>query len=138
MSVTTLKPTAIAHDGLPAGQRGRAMAAVLTGVALATLDTAIANTALPTIAADLRVDPGASVWIVNAYQLAVVATLLPIAALGEIVGQQRIYVAGLILFIGASLICALAWSLPTLVAARVLQGIGASALMAVNIALIRF
>ncbi|MCJ2049088.1 MFS transporter [Methylobacterium sp. J-070] len=138
MSVTTLKPTAIAHDGLPLGQRGRAMAAVLTGVALATLDTAIANTALPTIAADLKVDPGASVWIVNAYQLAVVATLLPIAALGEIVGQQRIYVAGLILFIGASLICALAWSLPTLVAARVLQGIGASALMAVNIALIRF
>ncbi|MCJ2091488.1 MFS transporter [Methylobacterium sp. J-072] len=138
MSVTTLKPTAIARDGLPPGQRGRAMAAVLTGVALATLDTAIANTALPTIAADLGVDPGASVWIVNAYQLAVVATLLPIAALGEIVGQRRIYVAGLVLFTGASLICALAWSLPTLVAARVLQGIGASALMAVNIALIRF
>lgn len=114
------------------------MLAVLTGVALATLDTAIANTALPTIAADLGVDPGASVWIVNAYQLAVVATLLPIAALGEIVGQQRIYIAGFILFTVASLVCALAWSLPTLVAARVLQGIGASALMAVNIALIRF
>ncbi len=138
MPVTTLKPTAKLRDGLAPGQRGRAMAAVLTGVALATLDTAIANTALPTIAADLGVDPGASVWIVNAYQLAVVATLLPIAALGEIVGQHRIYVAGLILFIGASLVCALAWSLPTLVAARVLQGIGASALMAVNIALIRF
>ena len=138
MPVTSLKPTAIAQDGLPLGRRGRAMAAVLTGVALATLDTAIANTALPTIAADLGVDPGASVWIVNAYQLAVVATLLPIAALGEIVGQTRIYVAGLILFTGASLVCALAWSLPTLVAARVLQGVGASALMAVNIALIRF
>ncbi len=114
------------------------MAAVLTGVALATLDTAIANTALPTIAGDLGVDPGASVWIVNAYQLAVVATLLPIAALGEIVGQKRIYVVGVLLFTGASLVCALAWSLPTLVFARVLQGIGASALMAVNIALIRF
>jgi DHA2 family multidrug resistance protein-like MFS transporter len=114
------------------------MVAVLTGVALATLDTAIANTALPTIAADLGVDPGTSVWIVNAYQLAVVATLLPIAALGEIIGQQRIYIGGFILFTVASLVCALAWSLPTLVAARVLQGIGASALMAVNIALIRF
>ncbi|WP_210246122.1 MFS transporter [Methylobacterium sp. WL69] len=125
-------------QGLPPGRRGRAMVAVLTGVALATLDTAIANTALPTIAADLGVDPGASVWIVNAYQLAVVATLLPIAALGEIVGQQRIYIAGFILFTAASLVCALTWSLPTLVAARVLQGVGASALMAVNIALIRF
>lgn len=114
------------------------MIAVLTGVGLATLDTAIANTALPTIAADLGVDPGASVWIVNAYQLALVATLLPIAAFGEIVGQQRIFVGGLILFTGASLVCALAWSLPTLVAARVLQGAGASALMAVNVALIRF
>ena len=71
------------RDGLPPGQRGRAMIAVLMGVALATLDTAIANTALPTIAADLGVDPGASIWIVNAYQLAVVATLLPIAALAS-------------------------------------------------------
>ncbi|TNC10111.1 MFS transporter [Methylobacterium terricola] len=114
------------------------MVAVLAGVALATLDTAIANTALPTIAADLGVDPAESVWIVNAYQLAVVATLLPVAALGEIVGQRRVYVAGLALFTVASLVCALAWSLPALVAARILQGLGASALMAVNVALIRF
>ncbi|MCJ2072902.1 MFS transporter [Methylobacterium sp. J-030] len=138
MTVLIADPTTTARDGEPEGRRGRAMAAVLTGVALATLDTAIANTALPTIAADLGVDPGASVWIVTAYQLAVVSTLLPMAALGEIVGQRRVYVAGLLLFTGASLVCALAWSLPTLVAARVLQGIGASALMAVNIALIRF
>ncbi|AWB23783.1 MFS transporter [Methylobacterium currus] len=126
------------REGLPPAQRRQAMAAVLAGVALATLDTAIANTALPTIAADLGVDPADSVWIVNAYQLAVVATLLPIAALGEIVGQRRVYVAGLALFTLASLVCALAWSLPALVAARVLQGVGASALMAVNVALIRF
>jgi DHA2 family multidrug resistance protein-like MFS transporter len=138
MPTPIITPDVQPRDGLPMGQRGRAMIAVLTGVALATLDTAIANTALPTIAADLGVDPGASVWIVNAYQLAVVATLLPIAALGEIVGQRKIYLGGLVLFTLASLVCALAWSLPTLVAARVLQGVGASALMAVNIALIRF
>lgn len=114
------------------------MAAILTGIGLAVLDTAIANTALPTIAADLGVDPGTSVWIVNAYQLAVVATLLPMAALGEIIGQQRVFVAGIALFTASSLVCALAWSLPTLVAARVLQGLGASAIMAVNIALVRF
>ncbi len=127
-----------AREGLPPAQRREAMAAVLAGVALATLDTAIANTALPTIAADLGVDPADSVWIVNAYQLAVVATLLPIAAFGEIVGLRRVYLAGLALFTLASLVCALAWSLPALVAARVLQGVGASALMAVNVALIRF
>ncbi|MGE7417587.1 MFS transporter [Methylobacterium tarhaniae] len=127
-----------AREGLPPARRRQAMVAVLAGVALATLDTAIANTALPTIAADLGVDPADSVWIVNAYQLAVVATLLPVAALGEIVGQRRVYLAGLALFTAASLVCALAWSLPALVAARVLQGVGASALMAVNVALIRF
>ncbi|MDE2274761.1 MAG: MFS transporter, partial [Burkholderiales bacterium] len=61
----------------------RALAAILLAVALATLDTAIANTALPVIAADLHAAPAASIWIINAYQLAVVATLLPFAALGD-------------------------------------------------------
>ena len=114
----------------------RAMAAILLAVALATLDTAIANTALPAIGADLHATPAASVWIINAYQLAMVATLLPFAALGGIVGQRRIYLGGLIVFTVASLVCALSWSLPTLAAARLLQGLGASAVMSVNTALI--
>lgn len=115
----------------------RAMAAVLLAVALATLDTAIANTALPAIAADLRAAPAASVWIINAYQLAMVATLLPLAALGDIVGHKRVYIAGLAVFTLASLGCALASTLPLLTAARIVQGLGASAIMSVNVALIR-
>ncbi|KWR90260.1 MFS transporter [Cupriavidus sp. IDO] len=114
----------------------RGMAAILIAVALATLDTAIANTALPSIAADLQATPAASVWVINAYQLAMVATLLPFAALGGILGHRRIYLGGVMLFIAASVVCALAWSLPSLAAARVLQGIGASAIMSVNTALI--
>lgn len=114
----------------------RGMTALLVAVALATLDTAIANTALPAIAADLRATPAASVWIINAYQLAMVATLLPLAALGGIVGHRRVYLGGLIVFTVASAVCALAWSLPSLVAARLLQGLGASAIMSVNTALI--
>jgi MFS transporter, DHA2 family, multidrug resistance protein len=117
-------------------QQRRAMTAILLAVSLATLDTAIANTALPAIAADLHTSPAASVWIINAYQLSMVATLLPFAALGGIVGQRRIYLGGLILFLIASLLCALSWSLPTLVAARLLQGIGGSAIMSVNTALL--
>ncbi|MEQ5842201.1 MFS transporter [Paraburkholderia acidicola] len=116
----------------------RAMAAIMLAVALATLDTAIANTALPTIAGDLHAAPAASVWIINAYQLAMVATLLPLAALGDIVGHRRIYIAGIALFTLASLACSLADTLPLLAAARVLQGLGASAIMSVNTALIRF
>ncbi|GAB3109260.1 MFS transporter [Cupriavidus yeoncheonensis] len=108
----------------------------MIAVALATLDTAIANTALPSIAADLNATPAASVWVINAYQLAMVATLLPFAALGGILGHRRVYIGGVTLFIAASVVCALAWSLPSLAAARVLQGIGASAIMSVNTALI--
>ncbi|KPJ35384.1 multidrug MFS transporter [Burkholderia multivorans] len=115
----------------------RAMAAVLLAVALATLDTAIANTALPAIATDLHASPAASVWIINAYQLAMVATLLPFASLGDIVGHKRVYVGGLAVFTLASLGCALASTLPQLTAARIVQGLGASAIMSVNIALIR-
>ena len=125
-------------DGLPAHRRRWAVAAIFTALAMASLDTAIANIALPTIAADLKVSPADVVWVVNVYQIALVATLLPLGALGEIVGHQRIYLAGLILFTLASLGCALAWSLPSLLAARVLQGLGASGLMSVNSALIRF
>ncbi|MYM90245.1 MFS transporter, partial [Rugamonas sp. FT82W] len=83
------------------------MVSLMTGVALASLDTAIANTALPSMAAQLRATPAASVWIVNAYQLAMVATLLPFAALGEIAGYRRVALGGLVLFTLASLGCAL-------------------------------
>ena len=125
-------------DGLPHPRRAWAVATVTAAVGLATLDTSIANTALPTIAADLRASPAASVWVVNAYQLALVTTLLPFASLGEIVGYRRVYASGLAVFSVASLLCALSWSLPTLAAARVLQGLGASGIMSVNTALIRF
>ena len=114
----------------------RGMLAILISISLATLDTAIANTALPAIAADLQASPAASVWIINAYQLAAVATLLPFAALGGVLGQRKVYLGGLILFVLSSALCTFAWSLPTLTAARVLQGIGASAIMSVNAGLI--
>jgi DHA2 family multidrug resistance protein-like MFS transporter len=127
-----------AMDGLSPQRRRWAVAAIFTALAMASLDTAIANIALPTIAADLNVSPADVVWVVNVYQIALVATLLPLGALGEIVGHQRIYLGGLLLFTIASLGCALAWSLPSLLIARVLQGLGASGLMSVNSALIRF
>lgn len=123
--------------GLPARELALAMLSVMVAVAMASLDTAIANTALPAMAKQLNASPAASVWIVNSYQLAMVATLLPFAALGEIEGYRRIFIAGLALFTAASLGCAVAWSLPTLVAARLVQGIGASAIMSVTTALMR-
>ena len=136
---TAKAPATPGIDGLPPELRRWAVAAIFTALALASLDTAIANIALPAIAADLHVSPADVVWVVNVYQIALVATLLPLGALGEIVGHERIYIGGLLLFTIASLGCALAWSLPSLLtAARALQGFGASGIMSVNAALVRF
>jgi len=132
-----VQPTLVGEEGLPPNARIWAMFALAIGVGMASLDTAIANTALPAIASELHATPAASVWIVNVYQLAMVATLLPLSALGEIVGYRRVSIAGLCLFTIASLACAMAWSLPSLVVARFFQGIGASAVMGVNTAMLR-
>lgn len=127
-----------AADGLPTGRRRWAVATLTVAVGMASLDTSIANTALPSIAADVQASPASSVWVVNAYQLALVATLLPLSTLGEIHGFRRVYTCGLAVFTFASLLCAMSWSLPTLTAARVLQGVGAAGIMSVNTALVRF
>nr|WP_080427961.1 MFS transporter [Burkholderia ubonensis] len=123
--------------GLPLPQRYWAIVCVALGITLAVLDGAIANVALPTIAHDLRASDAASIWIVNAYQLAVTISLLPLASLGERIGYRRVYIAGLALFTAASLGCALAGSLPTLAVMRVIQGFGAAGIMSVNAALVR-
>jgi MFS transporter, DHA2 family, multidrug resistance protein len=125
-------------DGLPPERRRWAVAAIFTALAMASLDTAIANVALPAIASDLHVSPADVVWVVNVYQIALVATLLPLGALGEIIGHERIYLGGLLLFTLASVGCACAGSLESLLIARALQGLGASGVMSVNSALIRF
>src|ERR1700733_11157694 len=136
--VKVAKPASPSMDGLPFERRIWAVVAISVAVAMASLDTAIANVALPAIAADLKVSPGGAVWVVNVYQIALVATLLPLGALGEIVGHERIYLGGLLLFTLASLGCAMAWSLDSLLVARTLQGLGASGVMSVNTAMVRF
>ena len=125
-------------DGLPVPQRYWAIVAIGLGVTLAVIDSAIANVALPTIAADLHTDPALSIWIVNGYQLAITISLLPLSSLGDILGYRRVYLAGLALFTIASLGCAFATTLPMLALARVIQGFGAAGIMSVNIALLRF
>ncbi|WP_186180045.1 MFS transporter [Burkholderia gladioli] len=137
MTPSSFSESASRQDSPRLSRQSRlAMAALMVSIALAILDTAIANTALPSIAASLHTAAGTSVWIINAYQLAAVATLLPFAALGAAVGHRRVYIGGLVVFTVASAACALSGSLAALIAARVCQGIGASAIMSVNTALI--
>ncbi|MGJ7492160.1 MFS transporter [Variovorax sp. ZT4R33] len=114
-----------------------AVAAVLAAMVLVVLDAGIANVALPTIARSLQVTPGMSVWVITAYQAALVMGLLPCAALGESLGYRRVFAGGVAVFTGASVVCALSPSLPWLVAARFLQGLGGAAVMSLGVALLR-
>ena len=69
-----------------------AILAVTFGVSLSVLDGAIANVALPTIGSLLNISPANSIWIVNAYQLAIVVSLLSFSALGDVIGYRKIYI----------------------------------------------
>jgi DHA2 family multidrug resistance protein-like MFS transporter len=122
---------------IPAHTRRMCMTALMSSAILAALDTTIANTALPRIAVDLGASEAAIIWIANAYQIAMIATLLPFAALGESIGYRKVYVAGLVIFAAASALCGAASALSALIAGRVLQGIGAAAIMSVIAAFIR-
>ena len=125
-------------DGLPAPIRYWAVIIISFGVAISVLDVAIANVALPTIARDLKTDSASVLWVVNAYQLGVVVSLLPLAALGDIYGYRRVFLGGLVLFTLSAFFCAEAHSLPQIAVARGLQGLGAAGLMSVGSVLIRF
>lgn len=124
-------------DGLHRPQIYYAMFATFCGLFLAVLDGTICTVALPTIATELGVSSSDSIWVVNAFQLVVMMTLLPFASAGEQWGYKRVYLNGIIVFTLGSLSCALATTLPLLVAARVFQGIGAAMLMSINTSLVK-
>jgi len=139
MSVASASPmSSPLPDGLPLPRRYWAIAAIILAIVMSVLDSTIVNIALPSIAREFKVSAAASIWVVNAYQLAILMLLLPLASLGEIVGYRRVSQAGIVVFTLASLACALAPTLLTLSIARVLQGAGAAGIMSVNAALVRF
>ena len=127
-----------APDGLPYPQRFWAIIALGLGIMMSVLDGTIANIALPVISADMHVTPAESIWVVNAYQLAITVSLLAVAAMGDIVGYRAINRWGVVIFTLASLACALSTSLEMLVISRIVQGFGATGLFVSNGALVRF
>lgn len=127
----------LVQDGLPPQERLRALLVIILGIVMAVLDGTIVNLALPDITRELNASAAQSIWIINAYQMATLALLLPVATLGDRVGYRRVYLIGMAIFVVASLACALANSLTTLALARVLQGVGAAGIMSVNSALVR-
>lgn len=115
-----------------------AVFAVLSAMALVVLDAGIANLALPVMGRALRVAPAQAVLVVTAYQAGLMMALLPAGALGERFGCRPVFAGGVALFAAASAACTLAPSLPWLVAARLAQGLGGAAVMALGVALLRF
>jgi DHA2 family multidrug resistance protein-like MFS transporter len=125
-------------DGLPVARRRWALTALYAALVLVVVDGAVVNVALPTIGHALRVGSASSVAVATSYQLAVVISLLPLAALGESIGPRRVFVGGAAVFIAASGLCALSPNLWFLVAARFLQGLGGGGIMALAAMLLRF
>src|SRR5512138_595655 len=109
-----------------------AFSVVAVGTVMATLDGNIVNVALPTIGRELGAPVSRLQWIVNGYVLAITATLLVAGRLGDRLGQRRLYAGGLLLFTFGSALCGAAPGLGALVGARVLQALGASAMMAIG------
>lgn len=93
------------------------------------MSSSVTNVALPTIASEFHVSAASSIWVVNAAQLATTTTLLFLASLGDARGAKRLYLTGGALYTLAALGCALAPNFGFLIAMRVLQGLGGSALI---------
>jgi EmrB/QacA subfamily drug resistance transporter len=115
---------------------GLVLAICCTSLFLVTVDGSIVHIALPSIQRDLGGDVTGLQWVVDAY-LVVMASLLVLAgSVADRFGRRRVFVVGLVLFGASSLLCGLATSVPVLVAARVVQGIGAAMLNPVALAII--
>ena len=108
-------------------RRGPVVAALMLGMALAALDGTIVSTAVPQIVGDLG---GLSVfsWLFSGYLLAVTVTLPVYGKLSDTFGRKPVLIAGIVLFLVGSVLCASAWNMGSLIAFRVVQGLGGGAL----------
>jgi EmrB/QacA subfamily drug resistance transporter len=112
------------------------LAVVCVATAMLMLDIAVVNTALSKIAADLHTGLHGLQWVVDAYTLALASVVLTAGALADRFGRRRLFTAGLVLFTGASLLCAVAGDFAFLNTFRAVQGIGGAILFAVSLALL--
>ena len=106
---------------------------IAVGVMLATfmevLDTSIANIALPHIGGNLSSTPEEATWVLTSYLVANAIVLPTTGWLANHFGRKRVFISCIVLFTAASALCGLAWSLPTLILARILQGLGGGAMV---------
>src|SRR6478609_9559865 len=114
-----------------------ALAATVAASAMASLDATVVNVALPHIGADLDATVSQLQWVLTGYLLALASLILLAGALGDRWGRRRVFLLGTIWFTGASVLCGVAPSIEILIAARVLQGVGAALLTPGSLAIIQ-
>src|ERR1700678_1464255 len=107
-----------------------------TGFLMIILDQTIVNVALPSIQHDLHFSQSGLAWVINAYLIAFGGLLLLVGRLGDLIGRRRIFLAGLVLFTLASLVCGISDSQTMLISARFVQGIGGAMTSAVILGMI--
>ncbi|GAA4951818.1 MFS transporter [Actinoplanes utahensis] len=112
------------------------LVAVCLGTFLLLVDVTIVVVALPSIATDLQAGPHDLAWVLDGYALALAALVLGAGALADRYGRRATYLIGLLIFAVSSLLCALAPTVPALIAARALQGIGGAAMFATTVAIL--
>ena len=116
--------------------RHLAFAAVAVGAFMSTLDASVVNVALPTLAAEFDAGLGLVEWVVLSYLLVLASLLLNMGRAADLLGRGRIYALGLVIFALASAACAAAQTIPFLIGARVIQGIGGAAMNATGTAIL--
>lgn len=112
------------------------LAATILGSSMAFVDSSVVNVALPAIQTDLAASAEAMQWVVNAYLLMLGALILVGGAAGDRFGRRRVFVLGIVVFTAASIACGLAPSGLTLIAARMVQGVGGAMLVPGSLAII--
>jgi EmrB/QacA subfamily drug resistance transporter len=117
-------------------RRWAALIVVCMAQLMIVLDVTIVNVALPSIQGDLHFSQGNLTWVVNAFLISFGSLLLLTGRIGDLVGRKRVFLAGLVTFTAASLLCGVAPTDEALVGARFLQGIGAAAQASVILAII--
>jgi len=110
--------------------------AVCIAIFMLLLDITIVNVALPDLARSLRASFTDLQWVVDAYALALATCVLNAGSLADLLGRKRVFIAGLAVFTGASLLCGLATSPLFLILARALQGIGGASMFSTSLALL--
>jgi len=129
--------TELTNDGSQAGLSFRwALAGLSLSMLLSSFGTSVANVGLPTFAQAFAASFQEVQWIVLAYLLAITTLIVSVGRFGDLIGRRRLMLGGIVVFTVASVLCGVAPTLPFLVAARAVQGLGAAVMMALTVAFV--